>query len=124
MLAGALLFIGLGLTLLATTTRMYVQIGRGTLAPWNPTERLIVVGVYRHVRNPMITGVMCILFGEAVVFNSVPMPRPRHSLRTPIPKLPRWAVLRNRPFSNPSEPMIVPDAIARSRILPGWSRRS
>lgn len=73
MLVGAVLFVGLGLTLLATTIRMFFQIGRGTLAPWNPTERLVVVGVYRHVRNPMITGVFCILLGEAVFFGSVPL---------------------------------------------------
>ena len=27
-------------------------------------------GVYRHVRNPMITGVFCILLGEAIFFGS------------------------------------------------------
>lgn len=73
MLAGAVLSIGLGLSLVVTTIRMFFQIGRGTLAPWNPTERLVVVGVYRHVRNPMITGVFCILLGEAVFFGSVPV---------------------------------------------------
>ncbi len=73
MLAGGVLSIGLGLTLLVMTIRMFFQIGRGTLAPWNPTERLVVVGVYRHVRNPMITGVFCILLGEAVFFGSVPL---------------------------------------------------
>lgn len=73
MLAGAVLSIGLGLALLVTTIRMFFQIGRGTLAPWNPTERLVVAGVYRHVRNPMITGVFCILLGEAVFFGSVPL---------------------------------------------------
>lgn len=73
MLAGAVLSIGLGLTLLVTTVRMFIQIGRGTLAPWNPTERLVVVGVYQHVRNPMITGVMCILLGETVFFGSLPL---------------------------------------------------
>ncbi len=73
MLGGAVLSIGLGLSLLVTTIRMFFQIGRGTLAPWNPTERLVVVGVYRHVRNPMITGVFCILLGEAVFFGSVPL---------------------------------------------------
>ena len=50
------------------TVRLFVRIGRGTLAPWNPTERLIVAGIYRHVRNPMITGVICVLFGEAIFF--------------------------------------------------------
>jgi Kef-type K+ transport system membrane component KefB len=41
-----------------------------TLAPWNPTQKLVVQGVYRHVRNPMITGVSCILLGEAIFFGS------------------------------------------------------
>ena len=27
-------------------------------------------GVYRHVRNPMIIGVFCILLGEAIFFGS------------------------------------------------------
>ncbi len=46
-LAGALLFVTLGLTLLVLTIRMLVQIGRGTLAPWSPTERLVVSGIYK-----------------------------------------------------------------------------
>ena len=43
---------------------------RGTLAPWNPPQKLVVRGVYRHVRNPMITGAHCILLGEAIFFRS------------------------------------------------------
>ena len=42
----------------------------GTLAPWNPTQKLVVRGVYRHVRNPMIVGVFCILLGETILFDS------------------------------------------------------
>ena len=52
------------------TNRLFATIGHGTLAPWNPPEKLVVRGVYRHVRNPMITGVFCILLGEAVFFGS------------------------------------------------------
>ncbi len=70
MLAGTALLLGLGLTLLLMTIRLFVQIGQGTLAPWSPPQRLVVAGIYRHVRNPMITGVMCILLGEAVFFGS------------------------------------------------------
>jgi hypothetical protein len=43
----------LGLVLMVATIRLFVVVGRGTLAPWNPTKRLVVQGVYRHVRNPM-----------------------------------------------------------------------
>src|SRR5262245_37859467 len=48
-LGGAL--VGLGLVLLVATIRLFVTVGKGTLAPWNPTQRLVVQGVYRHVRN-------------------------------------------------------------------------
>jgi protein-S-isoprenylcysteine O-methyltransferase Ste14 len=43
---------------------IFMTVGKGTLAPWNPPQRLVVQGVYRHVRNPMISGVMFILLGE------------------------------------------------------------
>jgi protein-S-isoprenylcysteine O-methyltransferase Ste14 len=60
-----------GLTLMVSTIRLFASTGRGTLAPWDPTQRLVVQGPYRHVRNPMITGVLCILLGEAAAFGSL-----------------------------------------------------
>lgn len=39
----------------------------------DPTQRLVVQGVYRHVRNPMISGVMAILLGEVVLAASLPL---------------------------------------------------
>ena len=71
-LAGGVL-IALGLALLAWTIALFARVGHGTLAPWDPTERLVVAGPYRHVRNPMISGVLAILFGESAVFASVPL---------------------------------------------------
>ena len=68
--AGSILVL-LGLTLMAKTIRLFITVGKGTLAPWNPTQRLVVRGVYRYVRNPMITGVFCVLLGEAVLFGSL-----------------------------------------------------
>jgi protein-S-isoprenylcysteine O-methyltransferase Ste14 len=62
--------IAVGLLLMARTIALFHRVGRGTLAPWNPTARLVVLGVYRHVRNPMISGVLCILLGEAALFGS------------------------------------------------------
>ncbi len=59
-----------GFALWLWTVRLFARIGRGTLAPWDPTERLVVVGPYAHVRNPMITGVLAVLVGEALVFGS------------------------------------------------------
>jgi protein-S-isoprenylcysteine O-methyltransferase Ste14 len=66
-----LLLIGLGLLLMVATIRLFVTVGKGTLAPWNPTRRLVVRGVYRHVRNPMISGVFLVLLGEAVLAASL-----------------------------------------------------
>jgi protein-S-isoprenylcysteine O-methyltransferase Ste14 len=66
---GALL-IGIGLARVAWTVWLFARVGRGTLAPWDPTSRLVVAGPYRHVRNPMITGVGTILAGQALLFRS------------------------------------------------------
>ena len=63
--------IALGLLLVVSTVRLFVTVGRGTLAPWDPTTRLVVRGPYRYVRNPMISGVLFVLLGEAALFGSV-----------------------------------------------------
>ncbi len=60
----------IGIFLLAATIRLLIAIGRGTLAPWEPTLKLVVEGPYRYVRNPMISGVLLILAGEAILFSS------------------------------------------------------
>jgi protein-S-isoprenylcysteine O-methyltransferase Ste14 len=70
-LGGAL--IGLGLVLMVATIRLFMTVGKGTLAPWNPPQRLVVRGVYRYVRNPMISGACCLLLGEAVLAASLPL---------------------------------------------------
>jgi protein-S-isoprenylcysteine O-methyltransferase Ste14 len=69
MLVGGML-IGAGLGLWAWTVRLFAHVGKGTLAPWDPTRRLVVQGPYRHARNPMITAVLAVLLGEAALFGS------------------------------------------------------
>jgi protein-S-isoprenylcysteine O-methyltransferase Ste14 len=59
-----------GLALWAWTVRLLARIGKGTLAPWDPTRRLVVEGPYRHVRNPMITAVLAVLVGEGLALGS------------------------------------------------------
>lgn len=59
-----------GLALVWWTVTLFVTQGHGTLAPWDPTSRLVVRGPYRHVRNPMISGVAVMLGGEALLFGS------------------------------------------------------
>jgi protein-S-isoprenylcysteine O-methyltransferase Ste14 len=62
----------LGGLLFAASLRRFASDGRGTLAPWDPPRRLVVRGPYRYVRNPMISGVTLVLFGEALVLLSRP----------------------------------------------------
>jgi len=64
-IAGILLFL-CGFTLFAWCVTLFARVGDGTLAPWDPTQRLVAVGPYQYVRNPMITGVLAMLIGEAV----------------------------------------------------------
>jgi protein-S-isoprenylcysteine O-methyltransferase Ste14 len=68
-LAG-LLLIAVGILLFASTVRRFATEGKGTLAPWDPPRKLVVHGPYRYVRNPMISGVLMIILGEALVLQS------------------------------------------------------
>ena len=68
-LAG-LFILFLGMFLAIWTMVLNAKIGKGTLAPWSPTKKLVVEGPYRHVRNPMLSGVIMVILGEAVVFSS------------------------------------------------------
>lgn len=63
-------FLLAGLLLFAYTVRQFMRQGRGTLAPWTPTQRLIITGPYRYCRNPMISGVLFVLIGETVLLRS------------------------------------------------------
>jgi protein-S-isoprenylcysteine O-methyltransferase Ste14 len=71
-LLGALLM-GAGLALIYRTIRLFARAGQGTLAPWDPTRRLVIQGPYRYLRNPMISGVLAVLIGEAVLLGSLPV---------------------------------------------------
>ena len=65
-----LLFFISGFTLMVKTISLFVHIGKGSLAPWNPTKKLIVIGPYAYVRNPMLLGVFLVLAGETLLFQS------------------------------------------------------
>ena len=67
-----LLLLAVGLMLFSASLRNFVTEGEGTLAPWDPPRRLVVRGPYRYVRNPMISGVVFVLFGEALTLLSRP----------------------------------------------------
>jgi protein-S-isoprenylcysteine O-methyltransferase Ste14 len=59
-----------GAALFAVCVFQFWKRGRGTLAPWDPPRRFVAQGPYRYVRNPMITGVILILIGEAGTLRS------------------------------------------------------
>lgn len=59
-----------GAAVLLACIRDFAVSGRGTLAPVDPPRKLVRVGLYRHVRNPMYLGVLLALVGEALFFES------------------------------------------------------
>lgn len=64
---------GIDLILLYSTVSLFIKKGEGTIAPWNPTRKLIVTGFYLYVRNPMHIGVFLILIGESIIIGSLPV---------------------------------------------------
>lgn len=62
----------IGLFLFFSSLRRFATEGQGTLAPWDPPRELVLHGPYRYVRNPMISGVVLVLFGEASILVSKP----------------------------------------------------
>ncbi|MDY7394770.1 isoprenylcysteine carboxylmethyltransferase family protein [Aureibaculum sp. 2210JD6-5] len=66
-----LLLLASGIILFTKSIILFINIGKGTLAPWNPTKKLVVKGLYRYMRNPMIVGVFIILLAESCFYNSL-----------------------------------------------------
>jgi Putative protein-S-isoprenylcysteine methyltransferase len=60
-----------GLLLAAWTMRLFATVGKGTAAPWDPPQKLVVRGPYCHVRNPMIASVLMMLMAEYLILGAL-----------------------------------------------------
>jgi protein-S-isoprenylcysteine O-methyltransferase Ste14 len=63
---GAILIVA-GVAVLLNAFARFVLEGGGTPAPVAPTERLVVGGLYRYVRNPMYVAVTTTIVGQALL---------------------------------------------------------
>jgi protein-S-isoprenylcysteine O-methyltransferase Ste14 len=63
----------IGLSIVVITVSAFIRKGDGTLAPWSPTKKLVMEGMYAYVRNPMISGVLMVLLGESLSVLSLPI---------------------------------------------------
>jgi protein-S-isoprenylcysteine O-methyltransferase Ste14 len=68
--AGAVL-IAAGIVVLLDAFARFALEGRGTPAPVAPTDRLVVGGLYRFVRNPMYLAVEATIVGQALLLGRV-----------------------------------------------------
>ncbi len=57
----------IGIVVIARQFVRFVVEGGGSPAPVVPTERLVVSGLYRHVRNPMYVAVLAAVLGQAML---------------------------------------------------------
>jgi protein-S-isoprenylcysteine O-methyltransferase Ste14 len=62
-----------GAALVIHSIRLFMRLGRGTLAPWDPTRELVIAGAYRYSRNPMKGGLFLVLAGETLITQSLPL---------------------------------------------------
>jgi protein-S-isoprenylcysteine O-methyltransferase Ste14 len=60
-----------GLLVLIPAFARFAREGLGTPAPVAPTERLVVGGPYRYVRNPMYLAVISVIVGQALLFGQL-----------------------------------------------------
>lgn len=62
-----------GALLVAWCIGMFVFVGRGTQAPFDPPRRLVIGGPYAIVRNPMYVGAVLAMSGAALYYASWPL---------------------------------------------------
>lgn len=68
---GGSILLAAGVVVLLQAFARFVVEGLGTPAPVAPTERLVVGGLYRYVRNPMYLAVAATIVGQALVLGQL-----------------------------------------------------
>ena len=66
-IVGLLVFM-IGFAAMTYCIYLFAVDGRGTLSPFDRTQKLVVKGLYRFSRNPMYVGVIGMLIGESIFF--------------------------------------------------------
>lgn len=66
-----LAFAFLGALIYLRCAREFAFAGKGTPAPIDPPKKLVAKGLYRYTRNPMYLGVLGVILGEALWFESL-----------------------------------------------------
>jgi protein-S-isoprenylcysteine O-methyltransferase Ste14 len=111
---GGLILVGAGVLVLVQAFARFVVEGRGTPAPVAPTERLVVGGLYRYVRNPMYLAVAAIILGQALALAQVILLPYAAAFALAVAAFVRWyeePTLRRR-FGDQYE--------TYRRAVPGW----
>ena len=67
----AMIVSGVGAFVALWCVLTFVQMGRGTPAPFDSPRNMVVQGPYRIVRNPMYVGAGCAVIGAALFFGSL-----------------------------------------------------
>jgi protein-S-isoprenylcysteine O-methyltransferase Ste14 len=114
--AGAVLIVA-GAVVVVHAFVSFVVAGRGTPAPIAPTERLVVTGLYRYVRNPMYVAVGATIAGQALLLG-----RPVLGVYTLV----FWAVVATfvRVYEEPTlSARYGAEYAAYRRAVPGWLPR-
>lgn len=68
--AAGMVMVALGASLALWCVLTFAFVGKGTPAPFDPPRRLVVLGPYRIVRNPMYIGAGLALAGAALFYRS------------------------------------------------------
>lgn len=67
--------IATGATLYTWCVWHFASTGHGTPGPWDAPRRVVAVGPYRWVRNPIYIAALMVVGGEAWLFRSAPLLR-------------------------------------------------